>query len=103
MIKAGAKINGIKPEIVLGLFVVRPLFDKYGVELIMTEGTGGKHSSGSLHYAGLAVDLRSKHVIGSAKQQLLLDCRTALGNEFDMILEDIGGSNEHYHLEYQPK
>jgi hypothetical protein len=100
-IKSGAEIARIRPEILLGLIIVNSVFTKYNVELVVTEGTGGAHMNGSLHYSGLAVDIRSKHIIPSFKGGAINDCRVALGEDFDFILEAEGTDNEHLHLEYQ--
>lgn len=103
-IKASASIQGLKAELLLGLIVVCSVFDKYKVELIVTEVTGGQHKHESLHYVGLAADIRSKHIDSDAlKDVLLAECREALGRDFDMILESLGKEQEHYHLEFDPK
>lgn len=103
-IKPGAKIKGIKAEMLLGLAVIEGVFEKYGFEVVLTEGTGAHHMVGSLHYEGLAVDLRSQHILGDAiKYKILSDCVHSLGDDFDMILENIKTSTEHFHCEFQPK
>lgn len=103
MIKDGVKINGVKPEIVLALLVIQPIFRRFGYDMVITEVTGAKHSRGSLHYVGLAADLRSKHLSNEHKNLILIQAQAALGPEFDIILEARNQDNEHYHLEYQPK
>jgi len=104
ILKAGAKFEGLKPELVFGLLIVHSVFNGYGIELVVTEVTGGQHMHESLHYCGLAVDIRSKHIENqSVKQALLFECRKALGKHFDMILEAQGQDNEHFHFEVDYK
>lgn len=103
-IKPNAVIEGLKPEILLGLMVVERIFGSHGFNTVVTELMGGKHSEGSLHYKGLAVDIRSKHIAQEhLKLTLLEDAARALGPAYDLILEAPGTDNEHYHLEFQPK
>ena len=103
-IKPGAKIKGIQPEILLGVSICEAIFKKYGFDLIITEGTGAKHMPGSLHYKGLAVDIRSNNIPSDPiKYQILADCVHALSSDFDMILENPTDKDAHYHLEWDPQ
>lgn len=103
-IKFGARIAGVQPELLLGIVIFKSVLDKYNVDTIVTEVTGGKHMEGSLHYKGFGADIRSKHIkTATAKYKILEESREALGTEFDVILESEGAINEHFHIEYQPK
>lgn len=103
-LKPGSGISGIKPEMVLGLMIVKSVFDAFSIDMIITEGTKGKHMANSLHYGGLAADIRSKHIATSKlKMSVLQKAQAALGDDFDFILESEGKINEHFHMEYQPK
>ena len=97
------QLLNLQPQILLGLFIVDQVMQRHGHEAIITCGSEGKHSYASLHYAGSAVDLRSNCFAN--KQQVFAECKTALGksSDFDMILENKGDINEHWHLEWQPK
>lgn len=104
MIKAGVRIEGLRPEIVLAIVLVQPLFFERGIPLVITSVVDGKHSKGSRHYVGLAVDLRSKQVDGfKQKADLLHEMKKVLGDQYDVILEDQGEVNEHYHIEFDPR
>ncbi len=103
IIKPGTSILGLKPEALLGLTIAASVFDKHNVDTILTSGGEGKHSRGSLHFSGLAFDLRSHHLLNPTKQVILKDLRRGLGKSFDVVLEAQGGVNEHFHIEYQPK
>lgn len=99
-IKSGVRIEGIRAELILGLLLISEVFRKYKVELIITEVTGGQHMVNSLHYTGMAADIRSKHISNiNLKLDILQECRETLGSNFDMILENSGCNNEHYHVE----
>ncbi len=97
-IKPGAKVNGLRPEILLAVIVADGIYEQYSVKCVITEGTGGKHREASLHYVGNAVDLRTKslpsHLIEPVAQQI----RVALGEQYDVVVE-----KDHIHMEYQPK
>lgn len=99
-IKAGAKVNGLKVEILLALVILEGIFKGFGVDVVITEGTGGIHRDNSLHYQGLAVDIRSKGLMSEVKQQILREAISSLGQGYDMLLEDEGTENEHFHVEY---
>lgn len=103
-IKPGAKIKGIQPEILIGLHIVEEVINSLGYDTTLTEATGGKHMPDSLHYKGLAVDIRSKDIsLSTTKANVIKYAKSSLGDEFDFILEDEGAPNEHFHLEFDPK
>jgi len=56
-IKEGAKLEPTV-AIPIALQVIEPILRKHGQELIITSMLDGKHMANSLHYKGLAVDLR---------------------------------------------
>jgi hypothetical protein len=69
---------------------------------VMTSARDGKHSETSLHYKGLAFDLRTRDMtLAKAKEmwtllRLLLEPRG-----FDVV--DEIETKSHIHIEYQPK
>lgn len=98
-IKKGAKVNGLRPEILMGWDIAESVYNDYGVACVLTEGTGGKHSRGSLHYVGQAIDLRTREFTSQAiKQSVAQEIQELLGDEYDVVLE-----SDHIHLEFQPK
>lgn len=103
-LKPGAKLLGMRPEIFFGLVVLERIFSSYGYDTVVTEATGGTHKDGSLHYKGLALDIRSKHIPDKdTKFSILEDAKELLTRDFDIILEAFGTESEHYHIEYDPK
>ncbi len=103
-IKAGAKLAGLKTEILVGLLIVEKVIESYGFDTTITEGTGGEHMPNSLHYVGLAVDIRSKNLnLPLTKASVIAEAKLSLGDEYGFILENEGLPNEHYHLQFKPK
>lgn len=103
-LKEGACVKGLKAEVLLGYLIVASVLHTYGYGAVITEGSGGTHMPESLHYEGYAVDIRSKHVKTiEEKESIMATAVKALGSNFDLILENLGLENEHWHLEFQPK
>lgn len=92
--KEGVIWTDIHPKIEQVLHGVDAVYQKFGVEAVITSGRDGKHMEGSLHYQGKAFDLRTWHVIEEVAKQL----RTYLGKDYDVIVE-----KDHIHCEYDPK
>ena len=98
-LKEGIKLNGVKPELLLAIFTAERIWLNFGLELVVTEVTGGKHGRGSLHYAGLACDLRTRYFKDEdEKLEVKNLLAEALGENYDVILEPT-----HIHVEFQPK
>lgn len=95
-LKEGVRVHGLKPELVLALMVAEQVFANHGSDLIITSVVDGKHSRESIHYIGMAVDLRIWHL--GSPEEATNDLQKALGEDFDVVLE-----SDHIHLEYQPK
>jgi len=101
--KRGVKIDGLSPQLLLGLIVAESTHDDQGLDkrgpFEVTSINDGKHMPGSLHYSGRAADLRTAHLSGSEARGWaeLLRLRLA-GLGFDIVLE-----SDHLHIEYDPK
>ena len=74
-----------------GLGRVHDLYQSYKQDLFITSLKDGNHSAGSLHYDGLAFDIR--YGAPSVKK-----IREALGKNWDVVQE-----STHIHCEYDPK
>ena len=98
IIKDGVSVKGLQPEILVALFVADTIWSTHGQRLVVTAGTDGEHKEGSLHYEGLAVDLRTRYFDDMQKQWVEQELRDALGYEYDVVLEPT-----HIHVEYDPK
>lgn len=95
--KNNIDLNGVRPEIVMAAIVADGIYAIHGYECVITSVTEGKHKSGSLHHAGLAMDLRTRHLVPGDEDLIVFDLRSALGKQFDVMLE-----KTHIHVEYQP-
>jgi hypothetical protein len=102
-VKAGVVLP-LTPEMKYAEQVVARVWAAYGMVATITSGTDGEHKDDSLHYIGLAEDFRT-HDIPSMEQKLSMvaDVRAQLGVNYDVILEYLGLSSEHMHVEYDPK
>lgn len=100
-LKQGVEINGLQPEILLGIIIVNSVFSLYGYSTVITSLMEGQHMEGSKHYKGLAVDIRSHIIDQEELSKIIVMCQNALGENFKLILEDTGLPNEHLHLQVQ--
>ena len=88
-IKQGCRVGGIKPEMIIATLLIEPVLNDYGQELVITEGTGGKHSATSRHYSGNALDVRIWKLSEDGTVDECADkLRTALGAEYRVIVHD---------------
>lgn len=101
-LKTGVRLTDLSPQMVLAALVVSSIFEKYHALCTVTSANDSKHSTKSWHYEGRALDFRTKDFHGN-KEVLAMEIRTALGTEFDVVLEDLGGIQEHVHVEFDPK
>ena len=97
-IKKGAEVNGLRPEMVIALMIAGGVYSEYDIECVLTEGSGAKHGNASLHYVGLAIDLRTRNIPANLREEIADRIRRALGEQYDVVLE-----SDHIHIEYQPK
>ena len=78
--------------------IIVSAYQELGYECVVTEGCGGTHSERSRHYDGLALDLRTNHMKADHRLELAVNLSTALGPEFDVVME-----SDHTHVEWDPK
>ena len=97
-LKAGVRCVGMKPELMLAVAICHDTYDKWGGDCIITSMCDGTHSSGSLHYSGAAIDLRTRHIPDTTAASITKELKNSLGVDFDVVLED-----NHIHVEFQPK
>ena len=99
-IKPQVKLYGTRPEMAIVHAVVCSVFNKYGIDCVITSGVGMKHGDKSLHPVGLAHDYRTKHINNDViKQQIIDDMKKVLPC-CDIILEYDGAPQEHLHVEF---
>ena len=99
ILKPGVSVRGLRPEMCVALQVAEPIFLGEGVALVVTSAVDGRHKRGSLHYVGLAVDLRTRDLATKKNRtRVHKKLRKALGDEYDVVLE-----KTHMHVEFDPK
>ena len=73
--------------------------EQTGRDAEFTSIVDGKHHKNSLHYVGLAVDLRIWYLGGTPERiQFTLDLQQHLGDDYDVLLKP-----DHIHIEFQPE
>lgn len=98
----GPEVNALAhPKLWIGLCtLVETIYEVSGEKAIVTSMWDQEHADDSLHYCGCAADVRSHTLNEDQKDLVLRRVRTALSTEYDIIIEFRGGSNEHFHLEW---
>jgi hypothetical protein len=101
-LKPGVKLGSLTPQMALAAIIVHFCYAERGAHCTITSANDGQHSTLSFHYKGNALDFRTKDFNGN-KTALVAEIKSRLGADFDVILEDLGGNNEHLHLEFDQK
>jgi hypothetical protein len=97
-LKEGVIIVGERPEIVSALAIADQVYKEVAKkELVVTSIMDGKHGTHSLHYKGYAADLRIRDLTPKEQAGILVELKTKLGKDYDVVLEI-----DHFHIEYDP-
>ncbi len=97
-LKPGVRITGMRPEILLAAVAAMEAYKAAGHDLMITACVDGKHMAGSLHYAGAAIDVRTRDLPPADVPKVLARIKSCVGDDFDVLLEA-----DHIHIEFQPK
>ena len=98
-LKEGVNVAGLKTEMVPVLLAAYSVFAQHSVPFTITSALDSKHGRGSLHYVGLAIDIRRREIADPAVVQRIADeMKAALGSQYDVVVE-----KTHFHVEFQPK
>jgi len=99
VIKPGVDLRGIQPQMSVAYTIAAIVFwEQAGSACWITSATDSIHGMNSLHPKGLALDLRTKHLRAEQVHPVFMALKTALGEQFDVVLEA-----DHIHIEFDPK
>jgi len=96
--KEGVILAGLNIKVRPILVIAARIWKAHGQELVVTSGLDGVHSPGSLHYYGLALDLRTHYFSVEETKIIALELQEALGEDYDVVIH-----STHIHTEYDPK
>ena len=98
-IKQGVDLRGLKPQMAIAYTIICAAYQRHGAQpCVITSASDGTHGPNSLHYQGLALDLRTKSVIPAMLSLIVRDLKRDLGDQFDVVEEP-----DHLHVEYDVK
>ena len=97
-LKHNVRPQSLCPEIVLAIIVADSVYRANDAELVVTSLNDSTHSTTSLHYAGAAVDLRTRNIPGPIREVIREQIDDRLTYDYDVVLE-----SDHIHIEYQPR
>lgn len=99
MIKPGVDLRGLCSQMSVAYTIAMYVYqEKAQVPCVITSGSDGKHGPHSLHYCGKALDFRTNNLRGPQVHPVFMELKAALGDQFDVVLED-----DHIHVEWDVK
>lgn len=97
-LKPGVTLAGIHKSMRLVLINAEAIWAAHGQELVITSARNGAHSAGSLHYYGLALDMRTRYFEPEEAMKIGRALREVLGADYDVVVH-----KGHIHTEFDPK
>ena len=91
-------LTGLSTQMCFAILVAASIFLEYGKPTVITSANDGEHKRNSKHYRGDGIDFRTRHLTSDEEQSIVHAITTALGPDFDVVLE-----STHLHIEYDPK
>ena len=83
------------------LKIAAAVWGEWVQEMVVTSMNDGTHRVGSLHYSNKAADIRTKNLpTTEAKRLAVKKLASRLGRDYVVILESLGGVQEHCHVQY---
>jgi len=96
--------SGVEPHSLIILAAIANVAQELDRTVVITSGNDSRHMKTSLHYQDRALDIRSRDMPSvDYKLSFINAVHARLGEDYDCVLEDEGGPNEHIHIEYDPK
>ncbi|RLD00690.1 MAG: hypothetical protein DRI46_06770 [Chloroflexi bacterium] len=96
-LKKGVVIAGLNLRMRPVLKACEAVMNDMRVDFVITAGLEGLHSAGSLHYYGLAIDVRTRDLRIKSRKIAAARIQNILGGDYDVVLE-----KDHIHVEYDP-
>ena len=98
-LKKGVKLLGVKPELIIGLIICNTVYEKHGVEMVITSKTDGKHRDYSDHYKGYGMDLRTRNIPDvQTRSAIEMGIKESITEDYRIIFE-----KDHFHFAYKPR
>jgi hypothetical protein len=97
-LKNGVRVFGLTTPTLLAVMVAKEAYSELGFDLVITAGIDGKHVSGSSHYEGNAIDLRTRAIPADKQAELLARIQERLGDDYFAQIEA-----DHIHIQFKPK
>ena len=97
--KEGVKYEDMSPEIEDIVPVIDKVYNEMtGKDAVITSARDGDHMTGSKHYEGKALDLRTRDFSRDTAEKITVKLQNNLGRDYDVVNE-----KDHIHVEYDPK
>ncbi len=97
-------LSTVRPKSLVIAAAVINIANAMGLEkdMVITSANDGRHMTGSKHYTGEALDIRTKTLTMDERVGFIDHLKRKLGSNYDVVLEDLGRANEHLHVERDP-
>ena len=103
-IKATVDLRILAPQWAVAYPIIHYIFRSRGYACVLTSGNDSHEDKpNSKHHTGEALDFRTRHVPVVDKTLVHQAVQTALGPQWDVLLENVGKDTEHLHVEFDPK
>jgi conjugal transfer mating pair stabilization protein TraG len=106
-LKPGVTLLGLVPQMLIGVMVLESLYERKGVDLVITAGNDGKHKRDSEHYGGRGLDCRTWNLPKPEVDApaIVKAAQDALGVDYVVIYETFpdNPNNNHIHMHYSPR
>ena len=103
-LREGVRINGLKPEALLGMIIVERVFSHYDAVMVVVSVADGDHDGGefstSAHYGGYAFDVLQPSSTVGATEAFEKELQDALGVEFHVVAHK---TKTHIHVAFIPQ
>ncbi len=93
IIKVGVEWYAMHPRMIEAYRAWQDLLAPYGVPAVVTSARDGRHITGSRHYTGRAIDLRTRDIPPHLLQDIADRYRDRMGSDWVVILE-----RDHLHV-----